>query len=203
MVSSGRRYPQYRLGGRFFGRRVNCEQVPLLPAWAVRRVLDDPRKIPYLLVWKSQRDGKVQDFVRVAPEAFQGAATGWIEIRRPDRACTFIRTVARSLPRNGGKVQLLVCPHCQAPRRALYSWVPGGQFTNSVQTSHWQCRTCARLRYSSEGGALVSRGRSAIVRLIEQRFGPVRSPRPEPWLPYVFTSIQQAMEAVAEIEVGC
>jgi hypothetical protein len=49
----------------------------------------------------------------------------------------------------------------------------------------------------------VSRGRSAIVRLIEQRFGPVRSPRPEPWLPYVFTSIQQAMEAVAEIQVGC
>jgi hypothetical protein len=30
-----------------------------------------------------------------------------------------------------------------------------GQFTNSVQTSRWQCRTCAGLRYSSEGGASV------------------------------------------------
>ena len=51
---------QRRLGGRFFGRRVNCEQVPLLPAWAVALVLDDPRKIAYLLVWKSHHDGTVK-----------------------------------------------------------------------------------------------------------------------------------------------
>jgi hypothetical protein len=29
--------------------RVNCESVPMLPAWAVREVWDDPRHIPYLL----------------------------------------------------------------------------------------------------------------------------------------------------------
>jgi hypothetical protein len=38
-------------------------------------------------------------------------------------------------------------------------------------------RTCARLRYSSEGGALVSRGRSAIVRLIEGGNDLSRRPR--------------------------
>jgi len=31
-----------RSHGRFFGRRVNGEYVPLLPASAVSRVLDDP-----------------------------------------------------------------------------------------------------------------------------------------------------------------
>jgi hypothetical protein len=30
---------------------------------------------------------------------------------------------------------------------------PGGQFTNSAQRSRWPCRTCAGLRYASEGGA--------------------------------------------------
>jgi hypothetical protein len=53
-----------RRGGRFFGRRVNCEQVPLLPAWAVGWMLDDPRKIPYLLIWKSEYDGKIKEAVR-------------------------------------------------------------------------------------------------------------------------------------------
>jgi hypothetical protein len=209
MVNNGRKYPRYRRAGRFFGRRVNCEQVPLLPAWAAWRVLDDPRKIPYLFVWKSRRDGAVQDVVRVTAEAVRSAAngtlpvdlTGWIEIKRPDGACTFIRIAAHSLPRNGGKVRLLVCPRCQAPRRALYGWVPRGRFTNSVQTSHWQCRACAGLRYSSEGGALVIRG-GTVSRLLRLPFPDLSSPRPAPWLPYVFTSIEQAMEEVVGIEVG-
>src|SRR5215470_13703362 len=46
-----------------------CEQVPMLPAWAVRMVWDDPRRIPYLLVWKSRHDGSVKDAVRVARSA--------------------------------------------------------------------------------------------------------------------------------------
>jgi hypothetical protein len=86
-------------------------------------------------------------------------------------------------------------PSCHTPRRALYGWVPGGRFTNSVQTSRWQCRTCAGFRYASEGGALVCRRRGAFARLIEQRFGPLRSPRPEPWLPDVFSSPDQAADS--------
>ena len=41
----GKTYNQYRRSGRFFGRRVNCEHVPALPASVVRRILDDPRQI--------------------------------------------------------------------------------------------------------------------------------------------------------------
>lgn len=39
----GRVHPRYRCDGRFFGRRVNREHVPFLPAWAVGRVLNDRR----------------------------------------------------------------------------------------------------------------------------------------------------------------
>ena len=46
----------HRSEGRFRRHRVNCEQVPFLPAWAVAWVLDDPRKIPYLFVWKRPED---------------------------------------------------------------------------------------------------------------------------------------------------
>ncbi len=54
-----------RYEGRFHGFRANCEQVPMLPAWAVRWIWDDPRHIPYLLAWKSRWDDKVKEAVRV------------------------------------------------------------------------------------------------------------------------------------------
>ena len=54
-----------RSEGRFRRHRVNCEQVPFLPAWAVAWVLDDPRKIPYLFVWKRPEDSSVREVVRV------------------------------------------------------------------------------------------------------------------------------------------
>jgi hypothetical protein len=37
--------------------RLNCENMPVVPAWLVRSNLNDPRRIPYLLVWKSEQDG--------------------------------------------------------------------------------------------------------------------------------------------------
>ena len=54
LVDEVRSYaPRFRCSGRVFGRSVNCEQVPLLPAGAVALVLDDSRRIPYLLVRES------------------------------------------------------------------------------------------------------------------------------------------------------
>jgi hypothetical protein len=184
-------YAEKRRGGRFFGRRVNCEQVPLLPARVVARVLDDPRKVPYLLVWKSRSDGAVKEAVQVAPHREAGA----VEIKREDGRGDFVRTLLRRLPRNGGRVRFLICPYCQRQRRGLYGWEPGGPFTSSAVRSSWGCRACNQLCYASEGGALVERGRGAIARMFEATFGPSRSDRPEPWCPEVFTSAEEAAQA--------
>jgi hypothetical protein len=192
----GRVYPRYRCGGRFFGRRVNCEYVPALPALAVRRVFDDPRKIPYLLIWRSDRDGEVKEAVRVSrvDRPSDLPAADFIEIKRTDGSVSRIRAIKWSLPRNGAYTILLACPFCCALRRALYAWEPGGQYTSSVQRCGWQCRKCARLRYSSEGGALVLRG-GPISRLLRMEFPDMFSPRPDPWCPYLFTSVQDAIAA--------
>jgi hypothetical protein len=156
--------------GRFFGRRVNCEYVPLLPARAVAQVFDDPRETPYMLVWKDSV-GTVKECVHITPHhsavqvatnelriwAARDVETGEVEIQRDDGTTDIIRTLLRPLPRNGGSVRLLICPDCLTPRRGLYGWEPGGRFNTSVVRSNWWCRACHKLRYASEGGALVVR----------------------------------------------
>jgi hypothetical protein len=171
----------------------------MLPAQVVAWLLDDPRKIPYLLVWKSRSNGTAREAVRIAacngkncPDALYWLAG--VEIKRHDGTCNFIRTMLRRLPRNGRRDRLLICPYCQVPRRGLYGWEPGGQFTSSAVRSNWACRRCNQLRYASEGGGLVHRGRGALCRMIEAAHGPSRSERTEVWYPDVFTSPQQAAD---------
>src|SRR6185369_7746870 len=122
-----------RRGGRFFGRRVNLEYVPLLPAVVVRRALLDPRKVPYLLVWRSERDGEAKDAIRVAqcsdPGPFYGTCReffavrgafrrcSWITAKRPDGRCDILRGVWLPLPKNGAEDLLLLCFACNALRR--------------------------------------------------------------------------------------
>jgi hypothetical protein len=186
-----------RSDGRFFGRRVNCEQVPLLPAWAVAQVFDDPKETRRLLVWKNS-SGAVQERVHIHPfdeipmkpmlamwgfDIAPHNSTGGVEIERDDGTTDIIRTMLRPLPRNGGSVRLLICPDCMTPRRGLYGWEPGGRFTTSVVRSNWRCRACNKLRYASEGGALVVRG--AIARIFESTIGRSRPVRPEPWYPEI------------------
>ncbi len=186
------RAPERRCEGRFFGRRVNCECVPALPAWAVRWALDDPRRIPYLFVWKSPWDSGVKEAVRVIcldPPSYLPEADS-VEVKRTDGSAAHLRVLRQPLPRNGGHDILLACPCCCALRRALYGWQPGGEYTCSAQRSQWQCRTRAGLRYASEGGALLIRCRGRIGRL----FGTGRAPRPEPWEPLIFTRPEQAAE---------
>jgi hypothetical protein len=185
-----------RRRGRFFGRRVNLEYVPLLPAGAVRLVLLDPRKIPYLLVWRSERDGEVKDAIRVTrcsdPGPFYGTRRevfadrgafrrcSWITAKRPNGRFDILRAVWLPLPRNGAEALLIVCLACDTPRRYLYGWEASGAYTNSAAASQWFCRSCARLRYASEGGYLRP-GRYL------RAYGNL--PRPQPWFPYVFASI--------------
>jgi hypothetical protein len=169
---------------------VNCEQVPVLPASAVRRVLEDPRKIPYLMVWVSRWDGKTQEAARVAPYSEPGPCdwSGWIEIKHLNGGHTLVKTITRPMPRNGGTFLLMQCPLCQKLRRALYGWEPGGPYTHSARAVRWQCRESAQLRYSSEGGALLIRSRNHLLRVLALKYGRERCDRPEPWYPYVFTN---------------
>ena len=129
------------------------------------------------------------------PSPVLSQATECVEIKRPDGSAVNVHVFRRALRRYGGQDFLLACPYCGSLRRALYGWTPRGEYTSSAQTSTWQCRRCAGLRYASEGGGLVHRGRGAIARLFEAALGPCRSERPEPWYPYVFTSPQEAAEA--------
>jgi hypothetical protein len=182
----------------FIGKwaRLNCENMPVIPGWIVRSNLDDPRRIPYLLVWKDDRhDGKIMEAVRLACFTACGReANDYVEIKRTDESTTVLRIVSRTLPRNGGRALFLFCPHCETPRRHVYGWewdsVSG--WSNRVRSISWRCRSCARLRYSSEGGYLRGSGRGAIAAIF-RAYGPL--PRPELWLPYVFTSPEEAAEA--------
>jgi len=92
--------------GRFYGFRVNCENMPILPAWAVRQVWDDQRRIPYLMLWVSDRDGLVKEVVRVsrrsAPE-WAPAQSDWIELKRTDGSDVRIYPAWQMLPRRGGR----------------------------------------------------------------------------------------------------
>lgn len=61
------------------------------------------------------------------------------------------------LPRGNGRDLFLMCRRCARLRRKLYAWEARGPYASSARTTDWQCRTCAGLRYASEGGALVLR----------------------------------------------
>jgi hypothetical protein len=168
----------------------------MLPALAVREVLDDPRKIPYLLVWKNDA-GEIKEAIRIiglGPTTYLPTSDS-VEIKRTDGSVVHIRTIKWSLPRNGGYALLLACPYCCSLRRALYGWEPGGPYTTSALRCGWQCRRCAGLRYASEGGALVLRSRAHWFRALEMKYGTTRSDRPEPWYPYVFASPSDAIAA--------
>jgi hypothetical protein len=148
-----------------FWARLNCEQMPVIPAWIVRANLNDPRKIPYLLVWREDRelrgsscarlqDGEVKEAVRLRHCGREG--NDYVELKRTDGSTTILRIVWQMLPRNGGRALFMLCPCCETPRRFVYGWewdfVSG--WSNRVNRITWRCRSCARLRYSSEGGNL-------------------------------------------------
>jgi hypothetical protein len=176
---------QHFLGSR---ARVNCENIPVIPAWLVRSNLNDPRRTSYLLVWKSERDGEIKEAVRLACCAGPHGSYDQVELKRTDGSITVLRLVWRMLPRNRACALLLACSYCGTPRRQVYGWEwdSSSGWSNRVRRISWRCRSCARLRYSSEGGYL----RPSIM---FRAFGNL--PRPDLWLPYVFTSPAEAAEA--------
>lgn len=185
-----RKRPIRRYDGRFCGFRINCETVPVLPALAVRMVLDDPRRVPYLFLWQGRMDGEIKEAVRVARSILwtQPGQAEAVEIKRTDGSIVPTYLQWRWQP-HGGRSLLLRCWRCQRPSRALYGAGVGddGRYY-MVRRADWECRRCAGLRYSSEGGALVIRSRGVIGRW----FGPARCDRPDLWYPLVFSSPSQA-----------
>jgi hypothetical protein len=178
-----------RKEGRFFGLRVDCERVPLLPASVVRLVLDETHWGQCHLIWKNPWDGTIEEEVRVMrvapPACFPNVEA--IEVSRPGKSITDVHVFRRPMPRNGGNDVFLECPGCRRLRRGLYGWTAGGATTRSAYSSQWQCRECAGLRYASEGGALLVRSRGVLGKML----GVARAERPKPWLPYVLSPVRQ------------
>jgi hypothetical protein len=201
----GKREQEHGWHGHFLGfrARLNCEDIPVVPASLVRCYLDDPRRIPYLLVWKDERFGGIKETVRLARYADPygpNAASDHVELKRTDGTATILRIVWRMLPRNGGCTLLLNCFQCGIPRRHVYAWEWDSHsgWSNRVRQVAWQCRSCARLRYSSEGGYLCH-GVKANRSFSAMGFPPLGNlPRPVQWYPYVFTDPDEATRWLRE-----
>jgi len=124
-------------------------------------------------------------------DPYLGSPHWYVELKRTDSSTTVLLIVWRMLPRNGGRALFLLCPFCNTPRRHVYGWerdsVAG--WSNGVRQISWRCRSCARLRYSSEGGYLrPACGRlGQLGALLRASWGNL--PRPASWLPYVLPSI--------------
>src|SRR4051812_30013287 len=78
----------------------------------------------------------------------------YLELQRVayDAGNTTTEAVGLRCGSRGIAASLLVSPPHSASRVA--SRVGAGAYTNSAEASHWFCRSCARLRYASEGGYL-------------------------------------------------
>jgi hypothetical protein len=116
------------------------------------------------------------------------------------RSATVLRIVWRMLPRNGGRSLFLLCPYCNTPRCHVYGWewdsISG--WSNRVRSISWRCRSCARLRYSSEGGYLRPTGLGRLGQLGVMLAAYGNLPRPESWLPYVFTSLGKKYREITD-----
>ena len=184
-VGSRARRPQPRgWHQRFVGDlRINLETVPRLSATTVRRVLDNPAL--RVLVWWSGT-GEIEEAASI--EVNTGRPLEVILARlvvgKPQGDYYFLRGVLRPLPRNGARDFLLLCSTCQKPRRHLYGW---RVFGSSLVLGRWECRTCAGLRYCSEGGGLVHHTRLRHFR-VARALRVWREPRPSPWDADVFNS---------------
>lgn len=139
--------------GRFYGRRVDVEDVPRLPAYVARYVLEDRRARPYLVVWTDRVFG-------------QGERVG-LALRAEPRDGDRVRLVAPHMDETAGTVRVPIpggrtallwrCPTCGVARRFLYvhRLTPWG-----FRFGDLGCARCNRLRWNSQGRFLGRVGRA-------------------------------------------
>jgi len=187
MVSQGQESSKRLKNGRFDGYRVNCEYVPCLPARIVSECLFDPRRVPYLLLWKGRRFGALIEVVRLASPCTTSdrLGSGRAEVKRADGSKVSIRLTQIAYK------SMLICNSCQKPRWALYGWEIN-EVVRNVSPAAWPCRVCAGLSYESEGGALIIRHLLPQLRPFSHL---LRRPNPGRWEPLVFASPWAALDA--------
>jgi hypothetical protein len=139
------RSPSRTYDGRFCGgRRVNVESAPRLPAWLLGRIFDYGRSVD--LLWQSD----IQETVFLLRVARLSSKPGLGEalVQAEDDGVTDTwRLLMRSAP-NGGRQTLVSCRECEEWVRHLYPYLVSG---DRLYLSAWHCRSCAGLRYTSEG----------------------------------------------------
>lgn len=130
--------------GRFAGSRANVENVPRLPTFPARWVLDDPRRRPYFVLWTSE-DDDCRYGLKMAPGEEGDAVLITLENGETSR----IPILRRPLPRGTGTALFYRCLWCQKPRRSLYRLTLSGR--RLVDYLGLRCRACAGLRFASQG----------------------------------------------------
>jgi hypothetical protein len=98
--------------GRFSGPRVNVEQVPRLPTFPARWVLEDPRQRPYLVFWVAEDDGALRYALKMAPTGRPDS----IMVTFDDGGTQRLTILRRPLPRGPGTALFYRCSWC--PSRA-------------------------------------------------------------------------------------
>jgi len=162
-------------GGRFYGLRVDVEDVPRIPARVARYVLDDRRARPYLVVWTDRVFGQGERVgLALRAEPRDGDRVRFLS-PRVDETVGTVR-----VPIAGGRAALLWrCPTCGVGRRFLYvhrlsTW--------GLRTGFLGCARCNRLRWNSQGRFLGDFARA-------MRGNRRRLPLPrQPWEPAAVVS---------------
>jgi len=146
--------------GRFEGPRRDVEDVPRLPTFPLRWVLEDPRRRPYFVVWTSGDDG-LRYGLKMAPTDHPDTVLVTLESGEPYQ----IPIVRRPLPRGTGMALFYRCPWCRKPRRHIYLLTLVG--AKLVDYLGLRCQVCAGLRFRSQGRYLSSFTRAFFAPLLE------------------------------------
>jgi len=88
--------------------------MPVVPAWIVRRNVGDPAKFRTCWCGNGENYGSraATTLCRVGYER-----NDYVELKRAHGTITKLRVIWQMLPRNVGRALSLLCPHCETPRR--------------------------------------------------------------------------------------